>query len=317
MGSLNLQLNAAPAILRDMTVNLVNEATSEKRTVSPFLDGSVQFANIDPGRWQVQALHPNLLTEVVNRPVRVFPDRPTFQRIVIPENIFSNAAIADTPDADLAPSQRRLDQAEADSRDQANKVPGQPIFADDWNALATTLADTAKATRELSGLISPIGHDHPEIVAKITETQDNLQRFYDLFARSLAELQRQIEQLALRRKLDDVAGKLPNLPPASRERMTGAIDRLTEGYQDAPAVYALKRRRAGEAIQEEIGTALVDATPDIVNDANVRDLQDVAGSIVTSGATTDYGEEIKRRQRTENTSSGGMLLTALKGAGVN
>ena len=93
MGNLSMILGGSPSILRDMKVSLVNAATSERREVTPFLDGTIKIANIEPGNWQVVAKHPNLLFDVVNRPIRIFPDRPTFTRIPIPENIFSNSAV--------------------------------------------------------------------------------------------------------------------------------------------------------------------------------------------------------------------------------
>ena len=312
MGSLNLMLNAQPAILRDMKVSLVNTLTAEKREVTPFLDGTVQVANLAPGDWQVVAKHPNLIFDVVNRPIRILPDRPTITRIPIPANIFENSAIADTPDANLGPVQSKLAETEASARDQSRKVSGQPIFADDWNALSAALGDTAKATGELATLVSPIGHDHPELVGKLGEIQANLQTFYDLFARSLAELQRQIEQLALQRKVDVVVDNLPNLALPDRDRMYAAVDELTKSYQDPPAVYDAKKKRAGVALQEAIGPALVGVN--LGNDAQaaVSDLQNVAGVIASGTGAADYGAELKQRQRTENISRSGLFLDALR-----
>lgn len=314
MGNLSMILGGSPSILRDMKVSLVNAATSERREVTPFLDGTIKIANIEPGNWQVVAKHPNLLFDVVNRPIRIFPDRPTFTRIPIPENIFSNSAVVATADADLGPSQAKLGEAESDAREHARKVAGQPIFADDWNALSATLADTAKATQELAGLVSPIGHDHPELVAKMGEIQTNLQSFYDLFARSLAELQRQIEQLALQRKVDDVVDKVPTLPPLVRDRMRLAIDNLAGSYQDSPSIYGLKKQRVGELLQTEISAALVDATPEVLGDAAVKDFQNVSDTIASSRAVTDYASELKQRQRAENASKSGTFFDAVRGA---
>jgi len=313
MGSLNLQLGAEPAFLRDMKVSLVNQATREKREVTPFLDGSVMVANLVPGTWQIVAKHPNIIADLVNRPIRVLPDRPTITRIVIPANIFGNIVVADVADANLGPSQAKLAEAETDARDQARKVAGQPIFADDWNLLAATLADSAKATGELARLVSPIGHDHPELVAAIGDVQENVQKFYDLFARSLAELQRQIEQLALDSKVRGVIEKVPDLPPASRKRMQDTILDLQSSYQDSPAVYDRKKRRAGQVVQEEMAAALLTATPDVVDDIVVKDMMNVAETLASGPAVASYSAELKQRQRTEDRSKGGLFLAAMKG----
>ncbi len=316
MGSLNMQLGAEPAILRDMKVSLVNQATREKRDVTPFLDGSVMVANLEPGPWQVVARHPNVLADVFNRPIRVLPDRPTITRIVIPANLFSNIVIADTADANLGPAQAKLAEADSAARDQARKVAGQPIFADDWNALAATVADSARATGELARLVSPIGHDHPELIAAISDVQENVQRFYDLFARSLAELQRQIEQLALQRKVDDVVAVVPDLPPPARKRMDDLLGELKRSYQDPPSIYDLKKRRFGEALQEEVSAALANAAPDVVGDVAVKDALLVGEALATGPKVGSYSAELKQRQRTEDKSSNGMLFAAVRAARV-
>jgi hypothetical protein len=312
MGSLNLQLGAQPAILRDMKVRLVNQATQEKREVSPFLDGSVMVSNLAPGDWQMAVLHPNILAEIVNRPIRVLPDRPTITRIPIPARLFDTIAVADTADADLGPPQAKLAEADAAARDQARKVAGQPIFADDWNELAATVADTAKATGDLARLVSPIGHDHPEIAAAITDVQENVQKFYDLFARSLAELQRQIEQLALERKVETLGEVVPTLPPPAKRRMEGLLDDLKRGYQDPPAVYDLKKRRFGEALQEEVSAALVTASAEVAANSGVKDALNVADVLVSGTRATSYTAELGQRQRTENKSANGMVFDALR-----
>jgi hypothetical protein len=312
MGSLNLQLGAEPAFLRDMKVSLVNQATQEKREVTPFLDGSVLVANLVPGNWQVVAKHPNVIADLVNRPIRVLPDRPTVTRIVIPANIFSNIVVADTADANLGPAQARLAQAETDGRAQARKVAGQPIYADDWNALATTLADSAKATGELARLVSPLGHDHPELVAAIGDVQENVQKFYDLFARSLAELQRQIEQLALDGKVKTVIDKVPDIPAPSRKRITDLIQDLEKSYQDPPSVYDRKKRLLGQVVQEELSTALVRATPEVAADPAVKDMFVVAETIASGPPVTSYAAEIGKAQRVENRSMAGLFTTALR-----
>ncbi len=315
MGSLNLQLGAQPAFLRDMKVSLVNQATQERREVTPFLDGSVMVANLAPGNWQMVAKHPNIIADLVNRPIRVLPDRPTVTRIVIPANIFSNIVVNDVADANLGPAQAKLAEAETDAREQARKVAGQPIFADDWNALATTLADSAKATGELARLVSPIGHDHPELVAAITDVQENVQKFYDLFARSLAELQRQIEQLALDSKVKGVIEKVPDLPAPSRKRIEDAVRDLQISYQDSPAVYDRKKRRAGQVVQDELAAALINAAPDVSDDVAVKDMLNVAETIASGPPVSSYTTELKQRQRSEDRSNGGMFFAAIKGRG--
>src|SRR5687767_11948455 len=173
---LKLQLNTPVSFTRDMKVELTNQATGEKRKVTPYLDGSVVVPAIEAGNWRLQVQHPNLSFDVFDRPIKVLPDRPTFVPITIPQNIFENVPIEDVPDANLGPVQQHLDEATRAAEQQGNKKAGQPIYADDWNEMAVTVATVAKATRELTDLVAPRGHDHPEIAAKFDEVQRNLQR---------------------------------------------------------------------------------------------------------------------------------------------
>src|SRR5918994_458434 len=59
----------------------------------------------------------------------------------------------------------------------AGKAPGEVIRAEDWNVLAGAVADLARAVGELTRLVSPVGHDHPELAEKFAEVQGNILRF--------------------------------------------------------------------------------------------------------------------------------------------
>lgn len=310
---LKMQLNTRPEINRDTTVELTNQATGQKVNVKPYLDGQIVARNIEPGQWRAVVKHPNILFPVFDKPIKVFPDRPTFVPIRIPPDIFENTPIADTPDADLGPVQARYDDAAAAADAQANKLAGQPIYADDWNALAGTVGDLARANSDLTKLVSPIGHDHPEIAAKIDEVQANLQRFYDLFGRSLAQLQRQVQQLALRRKVEAAVATVPNITPERRADLDLAISDLELAWSDQPSTYSIKKKRAAQSLDQTLALIVTESTTPVENDPAVVEAQTILTTISNEQPATSYTKEIENQNRVDIRSGKAPFSEALTG----
>lgn len=312
---LNLQLNTLPQFNRDMTVELTNQATGQIKQVKPYLDGKVVARNVDPGQWRVAVKHPNILFNLYDKPVRVFRDRPTFIPIRIPENIFSNAPIADTPEANLTPVKEVFDNSEAAASAQANKLAGQPIYSDDWNEMAGTIADLSKANSDLTDLVSPIGHDHPELVTKMEEIQANLQRFYDLFGRSLAQLQRQVQQLALQRKVDAAVGEVEEITPDQRSGLDLALGDLSAAWFENPAIYSSKKKRAGEQISQILGQIVTESDTPVSSNPVIVQAQTVADAMATERSAIDYAAEIEQQNRVDDRSEEAPFYDALRGFG--
>jgi len=255
--------------------------------------------------------HPNILFDLYDRNIQVFRDRPTITTIKIPTNIFENTPIEDTPEANLGPVQQRLDELTETGERQANKLGGQPIYADDWNEMATTVANLSRSTRELTELVAPNGHDHPEIVEKIEEIQRNIQSFYEVFGQAIAQIQRQMQALALQRKVESTLEKVHNIPPERRRELEELPKRLAESWLDSPGVYNAKKRRAAEQIQSELVSALAEATPDIRDDDDVKDLQGFTLAMATERPVISYAEEVTQQQRANKNSSKSIVGEAL------
>lgn len=314
MSILKMQLNTKSEFNRDMVVEMTNQATGEKREVKPYLDGTVAARNVDPGQWRVAVKHPNILFNLYDKPIRVFKDRPTFVPIRIPPDLFENTPIRETPEADLAPVRSRYDEAAATAEGQADKLAGQPIYADDWNLLANTLGDVSRANLELTNLVSPVGHDHPEIVEKVEEVQNNLQRFYDLFGRSLAQLQRQVQQLALQRKVDAAVGEIGAVAPERRADLDAAILEIGDAWADSPALYSAKRQRAGQKISETMARIVADSETPVGDNPIVIEAQNVADTIASERTAHDYASEIELQHRVDLRSNKAPFQDALRGA---
>lgn len=317
MSELKLQLNTRSEFNRDMVVELTNQATGEMRAVKPYLDGTVAARNIDAGQWRVAVKHPNILFNLYDKPIRVFRDRPTFVPVRIPQDIFENTPIQDTPDADLGPVQARFDEAAATAGGQANKMAGQPIYSDEWNLLATTMVDLSRAGLDLTKLVSPTGHDHPEIAEKIDEVQRNLQRFYDLFGRSLAQLQRQVQQLAVQRKVDAAVGEIGAVTPERRVALDAAIGDIANAWSDSPAIYSAKKKRAGQQLSETLAAIVAEAEAPVGANPVVIEAQNIVETMASERTAHDYATEIEQQHRVDARSTEAPFRDALRGFGFS
>lgn len=224
-GTFDIRLEGHTPAYRDAIVELANPATGQRLERKPFLDGSLVVRDLDPGNWEMTVRHPNLINAIDRRVVRLFPQRfPTRVPVIVPPDLFRDTPIRDIPDADLAPIQQSATAIASSVAPIAGKGPGEVIRAEDWNVVAAAVSDLAKAVAELTQLVSPRGHDHPEIAEKINEVQGNIRRFSESFGRSLVELRREIESQNLRKRVTDVMSR----GGASTEREGRVLGRVTD-----------------------------------------------------------------------------------------
>ena len=301
--AINMQLQGFPAANRDAEITLVNTATNQTIKRNPFLDGSLMVRDVDPGVWDVKVTHPNVIAPVYTGKIRVFPQpTPTFVPIPIPEVVFRDTPIRDIPDANLAPVQQAVQHAADSLAPIAAKAPGEVIRASDWNVLAGAVKDLADNVLQLSRLVSPRGHDHPEIAEKIAEVQDNVRRFSEAFGRSLLEFRRELEAEFLRQRL---AGALDDLgaPPSTRDDLLGRVTNLKGALQAEPTVFTAQLANTGNRVLNTMAE-LQAAQPERPATANVQIVQQVMQQYITSGAVTSADAELKIYNRTGSTSGG-------------
>jgi hypothetical protein len=253
-GAFNIQLSGYPPARRDTTLEIINEATGEKRTVTPFLDGSAMVRGLTTGSYQVRVLHPNVVGQLVDlRRVRLFEGLPTRIRLPLPEVLFRDTPIRQTPDADLTP----VGDAATAARDlveaAGGKQPGDPIRSEDWNAVVGALGDLAGAVAELTQLVSPTGHDHPEIEERIEESNGNLRRFANQFGAQLARIQRTLQTLAMQRQIEDSFAAATQVPDAVRQTAAESIAALREHSDSDTLVWGARKKTAYTAILKAMG----------------------------------------------------------------
>jgi hypothetical protein len=313
--SFNIQLQGFTPANRDAVVTLVNQATGEATERRPFLDGTLLVRDLDPGNYEVTVSHPNLLQPIDQRVVRLFPQPfPTLVPIPVPADLFRDTPIRDVPDVDLGPVQQTIAAARSSLRPLVGKSPGEAIRAEDWNALAGAVADLAGAVSELSSLVSPRGHDHPEIAEKIGEVQDNIRRFAEAFGRSLLELRREIETETIRRTATEVLD-LGGASEETRIRVLGRIDQLAAATQSDTPLFTQRLSTAGTVLLTEVNNIALGqgaAADAFLANPEVQRLSEMARAYSDAGTQTRPEGELLTYQRTGAT-AGGQKLTRIIG----
>src|SRR5688572_18032692 len=134
--SFNIQLQGFPAANRDAVVSLVSEATGQRIERKPFLDGSLLVRDLNPGFYELEVRHPNLISAIDKRRIRLFPQvPPTKVTVLVPPDLFRDTPIRDIPDIDLTPIRQAASAAKDSLTPLAGKIAGEAIKASDWNTL--------------------------------------------------------------------------------------------------------------------------------------------------------------------------------------
>jgi hypothetical protein len=308
-GSLNVQLSGFPAANRDAQVTLTNAATGQTITRSPFLDGSLVVRDLDPGLWQMKVTHPNIMTPIYQQPIRVFPQLPpTFVPVPIPPAVFQDTPIRSVPAANLGPVQQALTSIRDSIGPVQGKSPGEVIRASDWNVLASAVRDLAANVLQLTNLVSPIGHTHPEIADKIEEVQTNLTNFAQSFGQALLQVERQFETVNLRQSLSAALDQA-QAPQATRDDLLGRVDTLSNSLQADPSAFTGQLSNTGNRVLTSMSD-LITANPALANNASVQKAQQIATQYATSGTVTNAAAELNIYKRTTSV-AGNKLATVL------
>jgi hypothetical protein len=293
----NIRLQGFPAANRDARISLRNVTTGHiVSDVRPFLDGTATVRGLDPGEYEVEVKHPNLANPITKDRIRLFPQpHPTIVNIPIPRVLFEDSPIADVPDADLGPVQSKATAAKGVAASVGGKLAGNAILAADWNQLAGAVADIADAVLQLTSLVAPKGHAHPEIAAKIDEVQGNIRRFTEAFGKSLLEIRREIEAGQIH---DDTAVVLPN-----HTDLIEKIKDLKLNVQNDPIRYTQDLTNVGnlmlDAINKEAQSRGPDAGATFLKTDEVQRLTERARTFADAGVQTSADNELKVYQQSK------------------
>ncbi len=301
--SFQVNLSGFVSAARDATVKLVNQSTGASVERKPFLDGTLLVRDLEPGMYEVEVRHPNLTHAVARQKVRLFPQpRPTVITIPVPEQLFVDNPIRDLPDANLGPVQQATTAARDGLVPVMGKSPGEVIKASDWNTLVNVVSDLASAILELTNLVSPRGHDHPEIAEKVGEVQENLRRFAEAYGQSLLEIRRELEAQKLSAKTESALAEV-NVDPAVKKNLRDRIEELTAAVQTPSPVFTGKLVQVSRNIQEAIQEAAI-SNPAVLDKTEVQQLMVVAEHYTVAGKQIK-GETELNNYRAATSKSGG------------
>lgn len=310
----DIRLQGFPAANRDAEIKLVNQVTGATLHRKPFLDGSLLLRELEPGPYELTVVHPNLVQPIDRRTIRLFPQPfPTRVPVIVRPELFRDTPIRDIPDADLGPVQQTVAAVKNVVPSLGGKAAGEVIRSSDWNALVGAVSDLAGAVLELTKLVAPLGHNHPEIEEKIAEVQGNIRRFSESFGRSLLELRRDIENQNLRRTVTDVLDRAGAATDV-RDRVLRRVDDLEVAVQQATPVFTGKLANTGNVLLTEVNElALGQADPDaFLAEPAVAKLMGVATQYATSGTQTQVEEELGTYRRTTSAAGGTKFNFALR-----
>jgi hypothetical protein len=315
VSTLTMNLLGFPAVNKDLTVELRDAVTQNViKTAQPFTDGTVHIPQVNPGAYEVVVSHPNLTLPVIRRPIRILPDGDTKVAVLIDPSKFRNTPIEETPEANLGPINDLAASVGETIGPVANKKAGEAILAQDWNQLAAGIRDMSGAMQELTKVVSPVGHDHPEYIKKFDEVTTNFQNLLDTLSSAFVELQRQIQTMRLRSHITEVldaAGVDPK--SATGKDMLGIVDQLDTQVTASPTTFGREFRNAAVQIDTKL-SSLVTANqnkPEFTGSPAVKQLSTAVDLAKQNRASTYEGELLQYKQM-DRTLGGALQKVSLR-----
>lgn len=315
MQDLTLNLLGFPAANRDISVQVIDPVSQNVvRTVTPFLDGTVRVPKIDAGAYEIAIRHPNVALPILRRPIRVLPVGPTNISVVIDPSKFRNTPIEDIPDANLSPVQDLAQSVAESVTSLGNKLPGEAILAQDWNAMAGAIRDLAGALGQLTQLVSPIGHNHPELEKKFDEVSGNFSELINSVSASLTELQRQFQTQRIRQQITDVLDSAA-IDPASPKGLefTTLVKNLEANVTASPSTFGREVRNTAVQLSTKL-EALLDEKAGDPTFATADSVKGLSSSIdlAKQQRTTSYASELEHQRKVDRTVGGSVLTKNLR-----
>jgi hypothetical protein len=310
MNDLTVNIHGFQQVNRDLEVELRDPVSNAiVQTAKPFLDGTTRLPKVVPGAYEITLKHPNLLSPVLRRHIRVLPTGSTQITVVIDPKQFRNTPIEDIPDANLTPVVQLADSVAASVLPLGTKLPGEAIKADDWNRMASSIGDLAHAVAELTRLVSPLGHNHPELERKFGEVTGNFDSLVTTLSAAMTELQRQIQTERFRKQVETVLGDAAiDISSARGKEFTDLVRDFEQTVSDDPLTFSRKARNLGVQLATKVETLKDERSGDAVflNSPAVKNL-DQSVELMKSTKTTSYAGELELHRKADRTLGAGGL----------
>jgi hypothetical protein len=197
-----------------------------------------------------------------------------------------------------------------------HKRPGEAIRAEDFNQMASSIRDLALAVVELTRLVSPLGHNHPELETKFDEVTGNFQQLLNTVSTAMAELQRQIQAQRVRTQVESVldTAAIDRASPQGLQ-MLNLVTQLETKVSDPPTSFARTARDVGVQLQTHLEQLIDQKTPEnpeFAEAAPVKSLSTATDLLKTQRATT-VDSELENHLLQTRTLGGGLKLFSRNG----
>jgi hypothetical protein len=184
----------------------------------------------------------------------------------------------------------------------SKKQAGEAIRAEDWNAMVGSLRDLALAVAELTRLVTPTGHDHPELNRKFDEVTGNFTTLLNTLTAAMTELQRQIQSLRFRQQVETVLDDAGADEP-TRTEFRNIVGTLEAQVAAPPPTFSRAARDAGVQLETKLDALIEqkkDAKPGLAASEKVTNLAQSVELLKTQRAT-DYSAELEHLRRQDRT----------------
>jgi hypothetical protein len=317
--TLNLNILGFPAVNRDLTVEIRDPATDTLvQTARPFSDGTARVPRLEAGAYELAVLHPNLTLPVLRRPIRILPTGETTVSVLIDPSKFRNTPIEDIPDANLGPVREQVASIAETVLPLGQKQPGEAIKAEDFNLMATSIREMALAVAELTRLVSPVGHNHPELETKFDEVSTNFETLLNTLSTAMAELQRQIQAQRVRTQVEGVLDRAEIDPASPKGRVfLDLVDSLEGKVTETPTSFGRAARGVGVQLTTQL-EQLIDekaTDPAFAESADVKNLSQSADLLKAQRSTT-YDTELEHHLKVDRSFGGGGLKVFGRGGAL-
>jgi len=314
-GSMQVKLQGFAPANRDAVVRLKNESTGAVVERKPFLDGTLLVRDLEPGMYELEVVHPNVIEAIERRRVRIFGQKSaTLVPVVVRPDWFDESKLPDVPDKKVGPIQQTATAVRESLAAIGGKSAGEAIRAADWNALVAGVSDLAGAILELTYILAPRGHTHPDLGDRVDGIREDMRRSGESFGRSVILLRREVEAVTLRR---DVTAMLDagNASAEVRDRALARVSELEGSLMTDTQVFTGKLARTGTVLLDVVNVLAVAAGAGgdaFLAKPEVKAVAEVSRGYVETGAVVRPEAEMATYEASAR-ATGGRKLTRIVG----
>jgi hypothetical protein len=301
MNDLQINIQGFPIVNSDITAELRDVVSGLPiKTGRPFRDGTLTFPQVDPGMYQLVLTHPNLAGVLTQQPIRVIPGLgKTKVSILIDPSKFKNTPIEDVPDANLTPVIDAARSVEDSAKSLSSKQGGEAILANDWNTMATQISNLGHTVGQLTAVVAPQGHNHPEYERKLSELASNFDSLVTTLSASMVEIQRQLQIRRLQDHANAVVDAIADAAKreTARKSVETIINSLFDKTTESPQSFTALMSKAAADI-EQIVKQNVPTPPTSGPEKNNFDRFALTVETTKASRATDYRTEMMQAYKT-------------------